>query len=132
MNHDDEVELLRLTEEDLNARAARSQDCATLLRMMQDEYVATGYMYSGCLAVGYIVGKLEWSACYAIDVVYDLIDAGHVRKRDCQAIAFELSTEQRRTLFEKYNLADKWWHERGVSRDDISVQQEMKEIEVAR
>lgn len=103
MDHEDEVELLRLAEEDRKARAARSQDCATLLRMMQDEYVATGYMYSGGLAVGYIVGKLEWSAGYAIDVVYDLIDAGHVRKRDCQAIAFELSTEQRRTLFEKYN-----------------------------
>lgn len=86
-----------------------STQAEKLLNAMRKEYVDVGYMYSGCIGSNQAGRTLDTSEPDIIyNIIFELIDNGFVQKRGCDAIAFELTKEERKKLIIDNNLSIKW------------------------
>ena len=80
-----------------------------VLELMKTEYVEHGWAHSGCV-------RPDWSALLNCNTEGDavwravdhLIQLGYVQRRNCQALAYELTPAQRWQLIEGYDLNDYW------------------------
>lgn len=80
-----------------------------LLTVFRERYVERGWAYSGCVPANDTVlhpyagdGDELWAA------IDHLIQLGFLQRRNCQALAFELSPAQRLELIEDGDLSDYW------------------------
>lgn len=80
-----------------------SRDAEALFEIFKEEYVKRGCMYSGMIPLNAppICG-------YQVRALYELVSAGVLQKRDCDADAFELTAQERLKLIDTYNLQDAW------------------------
>ena len=106
-----------------------SVDARRLLNFFKRRYISSGYMYSGM-----IPGNAFPSPNYSPKTIQELLDAGLVRIRKCDGLAYELTPSQRKRLILKYGLAAKWEKDVGKvfypNREDGEVVTVMKECEL--
>ena len=88
-------------------------DAVTLLAFMEAEYVRAGYMYSGEAAPNHSdVRSLfgDWSdpATRARTATEELLAAGLIRRRECQAESYALTARRRVELVDLHDLRRQW------------------------
>lgn len=74
-----------------------------LLKIFEDEYVESGYLYSGSIGQNTL-----WSNEKAYNLAYELVKEGQLQIRDCEAHSFELSASIRQRLIKENHLSEKW------------------------
>lgn len=90
-----------------------SEDARLLYNAMQREYVLSGHSWQGNFGLHEVQRTLglpvEWSYEERTRTILgELIDAGLVERRQCQAEAYELTLLERYTLIEEFHLEDHW------------------------
>lgn len=80
-----------------------------VLSLLKERYVDDGWAFSGCApAEDPALARCAKDGADVRAAIDHLIQLGLVQKRDCQALAFELSPAQRLELIEGYDLSDYW------------------------
>jgi len=76
-----------------------------LLQLFEDEYIDSGYLYSGCIPANATI-FMKFKDHY--ELALSLVKEGKLQIRNCEGYAFELPKEKRRELITKFNLARRW------------------------
>ena len=76
-----------------------------LLQLFEDEYIDSGYLYSGCIPAN---ATLFMKHKEHLELALQLVQEGKLQIRECDGFAFELPKERRRELIIKYNLGERW------------------------
>jgi len=79
-----------------------------IIKMMEDKYIISGYMYSGAISPHAAANTLCCTIEEVTDTLFRLAEEGVVRHRGCQAVSFELAVEHRARLIDEHNLGDIW------------------------
>lgn len=87
----------------------RSEAARHLLAAFEAAYVEYGYIYSGCLPPRYIRERVfAGDADKAARAVDELLGAGLIVRRKCDALNYELTAHARLALIERHRLALVW------------------------
>jgi len=76
-----------------------------LLQLFEDEYIDSGYLYSGCISAN---AALFTKYREHYELALSLVREGKLQIRNCEDFAFELPKEKRRELIIKFNLRERW------------------------
>jgi hypothetical protein len=76
-----------------------------LMRTFTRQYRRAGYLYSGCFQQDYLLRRFGESV---VLVIGKLIDDGFLRKRNCEALAYEIVPRERLKLIERHKLDRTW------------------------
>ena len=76
-----------------------------LLKLFEDEYIDSGYLYSGCIPAN---AALFTEHREHSELALQLVKEGKLQIRNCEAFAFELPKEKRRELIIRHNLIERW------------------------
>lgn len=79
------------------------------LAVFKEKYIEHGYAFSGCVAANSdVLARLSGVGDELWAAIDHLIQLGLVQRRNCQALAFELTATQRLELIESHDLSDYW------------------------
>ena len=76
-----------------------------LLKLFEDEYIDSGYLYSGCIPANATIFR-KYEEHY--ELAHSLVKEGKLQIRACEGYAFELPKRRRKELIREYNLVEKW------------------------
>lgn len=101
-----------------------------VLSMVEDEYVVSGYIHSRSVTPSFVAAKLEWSLSQVRKAIHSLVEIGLMRRRNCQAYAFELVPMYRIYLIQSHMLSERW-AERECGRGRGRVSRGKEEVATA-
>ena len=76
-----------------------------LLKLFEDEYIDSGYLYSGCIPANATIFR-KYEEHY--ELARSLVEEGKLQIRACEGYAFELPKQRRKELIREHNLIEKW------------------------
>ena len=83
-------------------------DCR-VMTLLKERYIEKGWALSGCVpAEDPALARCARDGKDVLAAINHLIELGYIQKRDCQALAYELTPAQRLETIEGYDLADYW------------------------
>ncbi len=85
-----------------------------LIRTFTQRYRREGYVCSGCFQQDYLVRRFGESVLF---VIRKLIDDGFLRKRNCEALAYEIVPRERLKLIDRHKLQCRWPQPQGFIRE---------------
>ena len=97
-----------------------SEKSQELLKFLRDEYIDSGYMYSGSWPYTSLKER-----GFSSEDISALQSAGLIQRRDCDEYAFELSATERGNLIATHSLCSVWYEKTGNGLLE-SIQQEAR------
>lgn len=89
-----------------------------LINLLREEYINNGYLYSGSMPFNSLINK-----GFSRETINNLLDDGLIQKRNCEGLAYELPTDERKILIAKHDLCSVWYEKTGNALlDEIKVE----------
>lgn len=85
-----------------------SEEAKNLLAFVVDEYINNGYLYSGSVPYDVLIAK-----DFSILAIDNLLKNGVIQKRNCDGLAYELTSSKRKQLIAKHDLCSVWYEKTG-------------------